>query len=149
MIFSNGVAPAGAEIGELLAEGLIGGKLVARHVVHSPGVPTQLRLQVDTCGLDPVADGADWVRVYAHVCDARGVTYPFSDDMVTFSVSGEAALLGGESIAANPLRAEAGIATALVRTTQTAGVVTVHADAPGLKEAAVQFTSRAKRGQTL
>jgi beta-galactosidase len=149
MIFSNGVAPAGAEIGELLAEGLIGGKVVARHVVHSPGVPTELRLEVDTCGVDPVADGADWVRVYAHVCDARGVTYPFSDDMVTFSVSGEGALLGGASIGANPLRAEAGIATALVRTTGSAGVVTVRAAAPGLKEAEVQFTSRARRGRAL
>jgi beta-galactosidase len=147
MIFSNGVAPAGAEIGELLAEGLIGGEVVARHVVHSPGVPTELRLEVDKCGVDPVADGSDWVRVYAHVCDTRGVTYPFSDDIVSFSVSGEGAMLGGASIGANPLRAEAGIATALVRTTGSAGVVTVHAAAPGLKEAAVQFTSRAKPGR--
>lgn len=148
MIFSNGVAPAGTEIGELLAEGLIDGKVVARHVVHSPGVPTHLRLRVDTCGMDPVADGSDWVRVYAHVCDARGATYPFSDDMVTFTVSGEGSLIGDESIAANPLRAEAGIATALVRTTQTAGTVTIHAAAPGLKEAVAQFASRRRRGRT-
>jgi hypothetical protein len=37
------------------------------------------------------------------------------DDMVTISVSGEGSFIGGETIFANPLRAEAGITTALVR----------------------------------
>ena len=145
MLFSNGVAPSGTEIGELLAEGLIGGKVVATHVVRSPGVATNVKLQIDTCGIDPVADGSDWVRVHAHVCDARGMTYPYGDEVVTFSVSGEGALIGGEKIFANPLRAEAGIATALVRTTRVAGSVTVRASSPGLGEATVQFKSKADR----
>ncbi|MGB7549254.1 MAG: glycoside hydrolase family 2 TIM barrel-domain containing protein [Terracidiphilus sp.] len=143
MLFSNGVAPTGTEIGELRAEGLIGGKVAATHLIHSPGVPDHIELQLDTCGLDPVADGADWVRVYARVCDARGTTYPYSDDMVTFSVGGQGSLIGDEKIFANPLRAEAGIATALVRTTRAAGLITVRASSPGLKEATVQFASKA------
>jgi beta-galactosidase len=141
MLFANNVAPSGTEIGELRAEGLIGGEVVATHLVHSPGEPKSIQLRLDSCGIDPVADGADWVRVYAHVCDARGTTYPYSDDMVTFSVSGEGSLIGDERIFANPVRAEAGIATALVRMTRIAGTVTLRASSPGLKEAAIQFQS--------
>jgi len=142
MLFANGVAPSGTEIGELKAEGLINGNIVATHQIYSPGEPKRIQLKLDTCGLDPVADGADWVRVYAQICDARGTTYPYADDLVTFSVKGQGSLIGGEKIAANPVRAEAGIATGLVRTTRAAGWVTVHASAPGLMEATLQFESR-------
>ena len=143
MLFGNAVSPGApwVPIGELLAEGLIGDKVVAKHLVHSPGVPQNIRLDLDVCGIDPVADGTDWVRVYAHICDARDMTYPYSDDMVTFAVEGEGALIGDERIFANPVRAEAGIATALVRMTRTPGLVTVRASSPGLKDAALEFRS--------
>jgi beta-galactosidase len=143
MLFSNGVAPSGTEIGELRAEGLIGGEVVARHLIHSPGEPKQIQLKLDACGRDPIANGADWVRVYAHICDARGTTYPYGDDWVTFSVSGQGSLIGDEKISANPVRAEAGIATGLVRTTYVAGQVSVCASSPGLKKAVLQFDSKA------
>jgi beta-galactosidase len=142
MLFSNGIAPAGTQIGELRAEGLIGGKAVAIHLLHSPGVPTSLQLIVDTCGRDPIADGADWVRVYAHVCDARGITHPFADDFVTFAVTGNGYVIGTDKILANPVRAEAGIATNLVGMTKTAGQVTIRVSAPGLKEAVAQVESK-------
>jgi beta-galactosidase len=147
MLFGNTTAPGALStpIGSLLAEGLIGGKVVATHLVHSPGEPKSMQLRVDTCGVDPVADGADWVRVYAHICDARGMTYPYANDMIAFTVSGEGALIGNAAIFANPIRAEAGIATALVRTTRVAGQVSVRATSPGLKEAEVQFESRENR----
>jgi len=143
MLFANPASPEATwePIGELLAEGLVGGKVVAEHVVRSPGVPQSLQLRLDTCGLDPIADGADWVRVYASICDAREMTYPYGDDMVTFSVSGEATLIGDERIFANPVRAEAGIATVLVRMTRAAGLVTVTASTPGLKSAVLEFRS--------
>ena len=143
MLFSDGVAPFGTAIGELRAEGLIGDKVAATHVIHSPGVPNHVELNVDACGLDPVADGSDWVRVYARICDARGTTYPYGDDMITFSVGGQGSLIGDEKRIANPVRAEAGIATGLVRTTKTAGAITVRASSPGLKEAVIQFESKA------
>lgn len=143
MLYANTAKPEweAAQIGKLLAEGLITGKVAASHIVRSPGVPAKLELHVDTCGIDPVADGADWVRVYAHVCDKRGTTYPFADDMITFSVTGEAALIGDATIYANPVRAEAGIATALVKMSKIPGRVTVRASSPGLKDATTEFTS--------
>lgn len=142
MLFSDGVAPSGTEIGELRAQGLIGGKVVTESIVRSPGVPREIRLQVDTCGRDPVADGADWVRVYAHICDARGTTYPYADDLVTYSVDGEGELIGGADINANPVRAEAGIATVLVKTSTAAGQIKVRATAPGLTPAQIHFESQ-------
>jgi beta-galactosidase len=147
MLFGNTAAPGALStpIGSLLAEGLIGGKVVATHLVHSPGEPKSIQLSVDTCGVDPVADGADWVRVVAYICDARGMTYPYADDMITFSVSGEGALIGDATIFANPVRAGAGIATALVLTTRVAGAISVRASSPGLKEAEAQFESRPNR----
>ena len=149
MQFSNGIAPPGTEIGELKAEGMIGGKVVATHIVHSPGVPSSIELKLDSCGRDPIADGSDWIRVYAHICDDRGTTHPYSNDMVTFSVSGQGSLIEDKRIFANPLRAEAGIATALVRTTKVPGPVIVHASAPGLKDATLQFDSKASHVLTL
>jgi beta-galactosidase len=144
MLFANPTTQSGITqpVGQLVAEGLIGGKVAATHTIQSPGVPTQILLQLDTCGVDPVADGADWVRLYAHICDARGTTYPFGDDMVRFSAEGEGSIIGDEKIYANPLRAEAGIATALVRTSGVAGPIIVHAASPGLKQATIQFESR-------
>jgi hypothetical protein len=78
---------------------------------------------------------------YIPFSDAREMTYPSGDDMVTFSVGGEGALIGDERIFANPVRAEAGIATALVRMTRTAGPVSVSASSPGLKGALLEFRS--------
>ena len=143
MLFANPTTQSGItqSVGELVAEGLIGGKVVATHLVRSPGVPTQIELRVDLCGVEPVANGADWVRVYAQICDARGTTHPYADDLVTFSVEGEGTIVGDEKIFANPLRAEAGIATALVQTTRVPGGVKVHATAPGLKRAMAEFQS--------
>jgi beta-galactosidase len=146
MLFANPTTQSGLAqpIGELLAEGLIGGKVVASHHIHSPGVPASIQLRVDSCGLEPVADGADWVRVYAHICDARETTHPYADDLVTFTVQGEGSLIEGAAIYANPVRAEGGIATALVRTTRVPGPITVRASASGLGEATLKFASVAQ-----
>ena len=147
MLFASGVAQPGTEIGNVKAEGLIQGAVVATHETTAPGVPAELRLVLDDCGLPIEADGADWIRVYAHVCDARGTTYPFGDDVVTFHVSGEGRLIGDERIRSNPLRAQGGIATGLVQATQRAGTISVEATAFGLKSAALQFPSRPMRSK--
>jgi beta-galactosidase len=145
MLFANPTTQSGVvpPHGQLVAEGLIGGNVVATHTVQSPGVPTEITLSLDDCGVEPIADGADWVRVYAHVCDARGTTHPYGDDMVQFFVEGEGLIVSDERIYSNPVRAEAGIATALVRTTRHAGLIAVHAGSPGLREAKIEFQSRA------
>ena len=141
MLFSTGVAAPGVEVGELKAEGLIGGKVAATHLVRSPGVPVCLELQPDWCGRALVADGADWVRVYARVTDSRGTTYPNGDSLVTFATDGPGQIVNDARIRANPIQAEAGIATALVRAGSTPGVITVRAEAFGLKPAEIRLTA--------
>ena len=142
MLFATGVAKPGTPIGNVKAEGLVGGAVVATHELNAPGVPTQLRLVLDDCGRQMVADGSDWIRLYAHICDARGITYPYGDDEVTFRISGEGSLIGDEKIRANAMRAQAGIATGLVRATTRPGSITVEATAFGLKPATLQFASQ-------
>jgi beta-galactosidase len=146
MLSSNAILPPGTELGgEIRAEGLIGGNVVASHELHSPGVPTHIELKLDDCGRELVADGSDWVRVYAHICDARGTTYPFADAMVTFTVSGEGAMINDATILANPMQAEAGIATGLLRSTTRPGTIAVRASAFGLKPAELRLQSTGVR----
>lgn len=145
MLFATGVAKPGTPIGKVRVEGLVGGTVVATHELQAPGVPSQIALVLDNCGVETVADGSDWVRVYAHICDARGTTYPYGDDEVTFKVSGEGTVIGDASLLANPVRARAGIATALIRSTTRPGAITVEAFAFGLKTAQLQFSSRPLR----
>jgi beta-galactosidase len=144
MLFGNAASTGASSksVGELRAQGLIAGNVVAEHRIQTPGAPHSIQLALDTCGIIPVADGADWLRVYAHIVDSRGMTYPYSDDYVTFTVSGEGTVINDERILANPVRAEAGIATALVQMTTTPGSVTVTATAPGLSQSEVQFQSQ-------
>jgi len=142
MLFATGIAKPGTAIGNVKAEGLVGGEVVAVHELQAPGVPTQLTLVLDGCGRDLAADGSDWVRVYAHVCDNRGTTYPYGDDQITFKVSGDGELIGGRSGVGNPVRAAAGIATALIRSTGKAGTISVEAAAFGLTTAILKISSR-------
>ena len=131
-LYMTGVAKPGTKIGQLTAEGLIGGKVVATHTVTAPGVPRKLELQADFCGRQPVADGAEWVRIYCRVVDSRGTTCPYADERIQFSVEGEGQIINDERIAANPVQAEAGIATVLVRMSTKPGPVVVRAEAFGL-----------------
>lgn len=142
MLYSTGVARPGTEVGALKAEGLIGGQVAATQTIHSPGVPTHLELQTDTMGRDLTADGADFVRVYARLCDARGTTYPYGNDLVTFTVQGPATIINDARIRANPVNAEAGIATVLVRAGTTPGAITIRAEAFGLKSSETNLESR-------
>jgi beta-galactosidase len=142
MLFATGIAKPGTAIGNVKAEGLVGGEVVVVHELQAPGVPTQLMLVQDDCGRELVADGSDWVRVYAHVCDARGTTYPYGDDQITFKVFGDGELVGGHSGVANPVRAAAGIATALIRSASKAGTISVEAAAFGLTTANLKISSR-------
>ena len=145
MLFATGVAKPGTAISSVKAEALVDGKVVAVHELNAPGVPTQITLVLDDCGRTLAADGSDWIRVYAHICDARETTYPYGNDEVAFIVKGEGSLIGDAELGVNPVRAQAGIATGLVRATTRAGMVHVTAEAFGLRSATLTFPSTAPR----
>lgn len=134
---------------EYRAEGLIGGHVAAEHSVQGPGVMRRIILEADYAGRDLVADGGDWIRVYAKVCDRRGVTHPFADDLITFTVEGEGSVIGDDRIGANPVKAEAGIATALIRSTGRPGALKVRATAFGLDAGEIVIESKAPMKSSL
>ncbi len=130
-------------------EGLIGGQVVATHEVKAPGVMRRIVLEVDRAGKELVADGGDWIRVYARICDGAGTLCPLADDLVTFSVEGEGSIIGDAAIGANPVHAEAGIATALIRSSHRPGTIRVRATAFGLKDGEATLTTQAASGPFL
>ena len=98
------------EPGELRAEARIGGKVVARHVVRTPGVPAALRLVPDTKSVAAGSGAPDRVFLRAEIMDAADTPCPQARHFVTLSSCGNATLCGPASVPA-----EAGIASFLVR----------------------------------
>ena len=81
-------------------------------IVHTPGAPVHIRLELDTLqtGIDTIK--ADLIFVRAKLLDANGTVVPTNDYKVTFSVQAQDAGLMCPAIQ----NVEAGIASALLRT---------------------------------
>jgi beta-galactosidase len=146
-MYMTGVARVEKPPVELMARGYIGNQLAATHLVHPPGGPARIALQTDFCGRELKADGSDWIRVYARVCDMRGTVCPFADDLVDFAVEGEGRVIGTGEAGTEPIRAEAGIATALIQSTGRAGPLTIKATAFGLAPGHAEIISVAPAGR--
>jgi beta-galactosidase len=116
--------------GTIKAVGLRKGSEFGIHSVTTPGPPTALRLSVDFSNKPLRADGSDIVFVYAAMVDSLGYPVMTADSTVEFSVRGNATLIGD-----NPVRAEAGIATILLRAGSNPGKVMVHASSGTMSEA--------------
>jgi beta-galactosidase len=121
--------------GQLRAEGLIGGQVVAAQIVKTPGAATALSLAFDVNNVP--ANGSETIAVYASIVDANGTMVPTaSSTNVTFSVTGPAALASPAVITS-----EAGIATGYIRVTDQPGLITVTATASGLTSGNASITS--------
>lgn len=115
------------EPGELQAVARIDGAVVAEHRVRTPGEPERLELALDLSG-KPLANGGDLVFAYARVVDAEGTVVPDADLAVEFELEGDA-----EWIGQNPIPAEAGIATILLKTGKEGGALRIRARADELE----------------
>ena len=111
--------------GTLKAEGLIGGEVVATQTVTTPVSATHISIEFDNT--DVPANGSETIFVYAFIHDRNGNLVTDSSKNVTFTVTGQAARLTPATI-----KAEAGIATAIIQVTDQPGTVTVKAIASGL-----------------
>jgi beta-galactosidase len=116
--------------GTLKAEGIKDGAMFGNHSVSTPGPVASLRLSIDVSNKPLKADGADAVFVYAMLVDSIGNQVFTADSTVRFSVRGDAILVGQ-----NPVKAEAGIATILLKAGISPGKVMVTASSAGLAEA--------------
>ena len=115
------------EPGTLRAVGYLDGQQVAETQRVTPADAAGLSLKIDESGKALAAGQKDVVFVYTSVVDENGTTVPKDSSSVSFQVEGDAELIGQ-----NPINAEAGIATILLRAGDLGGTITIMAESDGL-----------------
>jgi beta-galactosidase len=126
--------PDNFEPGELVAKGFVDGEEVVQTIRRTPGEAAKLNLWIDESGRSLEKGQNDVVFLYASVTDEKGTIVPQASNSVTFEVEGDAELVGS-----NPINAEAGIATVLLKAGDQAGTVTVKASSKGLKTTSIEI----------
>ena len=110
-----------------LAEGFMGGEVVATHKRFPARRPARLQLHVDDGGEPLQADGSDLVTIICSVEDAHGNVRRLNNERILFTVEGEGQLLGNEQNGGNPVSVSFGTAPILLRATTTPGTIRVRA----------------------
>jgi beta-galactosidase len=125
--------------GSLKAVGRNGGKPVAQEELTTAGPPAQIKLTPIVRPEGFQADGEDVALFDVEVLDAKGQRCPTDDDKVEFTVTGPAVWRGGynsgkvDSTNNLYLNTECGINRVAIRSTLTAGTITITASRSGLK----------------
>lgn len=112
----------------LVAEGIIGGRVVCRDERMPSRRSTRLRLRADEMGRQLVADGSDFLVVVCEVTDDSGHVRRLAKENIRFTVTGEGEIIDDGRINANPRAVEWGSAPILVRSTRRAGTIHIHAE---------------------
>ena len=117
----------------MVAEGIVDGKVVATEKKMPSRRSTKLRLYADWEGKPLVADGSDFIVVVAEVTDDNGNVRRLAKENIVFEVEGEGEIIGNASIHANPRPVEWGSAPVLIRSTRTPGEIKIkaHVEHPG------------------
>ncbi len=123
--------------GTIKAVGKLGNADYAVHSVTTAASPSAVRLTADFSNRHMHADGADALFVYATIVDSTGNIVYNANDTILFSVKGE-----GELIGENPVKAEAGIASLLVKATTNPGKISVKARGRGLSPAELMIETK-------
>jgi len=134
--------------GVLKAVAVEGGKPVAEAVLRTAGEPARVRLTADRVSLQ--ADGQDLSFVAVEAVDPNGQPHPNAEHQVTFRLQGPGAIVAvgnADLMSEEPYQGDRrklfhGRALVVVRTSRTAGDLTLTASAPGLKGNAVRLASR-------
>jgi len=119
------------ENGELKAIGYINGKEVATYKIRTPGEPHKIELSYDFQNMPISENTPDVVFMYAKIVDINGTVIPGAENKVTFKIISDensAKLIGG-----NPINAEAGTASILLRTESKKSSITIEATSEGIK----------------
>lgn len=111
----------------MVAEGIVDGKVVATERKMPSRRSTKLRLYADWEGKPLVADGSDFIVVVAEVTDDNGNVRRLAKENIVFTVEGEGEIIGDASIHANPRPVEWGSAPILIRSTRTPGQIKITA----------------------
>ena len=117
------------------------GKEISRYAVNTAGEPASLKLTAIQNPEGFHADGADMTLIQVEVVDKDGQRCPLDNRTIQFTLKGQAEWRGGIAQGENNhildtnLPVECGINRALIRSTSTAGKVTLTAQAKGLPTA--------------
>ena len=112
----------------MVAEGIIDGKVVCTTKRMPSRRSTKLRLYVDWENKPLVADGSDFIVVVAEVTDDSGNVRRLAKENIRFTIEGEGEIIGDQTIYANPRPVEFGSAPILVRSTRKAGKIRIKAE---------------------
>ncbi len=132
----------------IVAEGLVGGKVVARAEKRPAYRASKITLTVNDHGLPVTADGSDLVTVTARITDRAGTQKHLETEAIRFTVEGPAEIVDDGTIHVNPQITQWGEATILLRAGSEPGRVTVRAELDRRARQAypggsVSFTTRA------
>jgi len=124
------------------------GQVVARDEIATAGAARSLKLTPHTGPSGLLADGSDVAFFDVETVDAQGRRCPTDDARVDFKLDGPALWRGGynsgriHSVNNLWLNTECGINRVAIRSTPTAGVITLTATRDGLEPARVQIESK-------
>jgi beta-galactosidase len=133
--------------GTLRAVGSNGGKTLAEQTLATASTPAQIVLTPIVAPQGLMADGQDVSMIDVEVMDANGQRVPTDDARIDFTISGPGVWRGGynsgkiDSTNNLYLNTECGINRVSVRSTLSAGPITVTASRAGLKSAQVQIVA--------
>lgn len=134
--------------GKLVAVAYRNGKEVARHQIETTGEPVRLKAEADNNIWK--ADGMDLQHVQITVLDKKNRRVQTTNQDVTFTVEGNAQIVGvvngdinsDELHVASHRRLFNGSCTVILRSTKEAGPVTLTAVSPGLKPVKVKLSTK-------
>ncbi len=104
----------------------LNGKEIAKAVRKPSRRSTTLKLEVQTLGVDPVANGSDLFVVVATLSDGKTVKR-LSQEYITFTVTGQGEAVASTETQSNPIALQWGTAPLIVRTTTQPGDIKITA----------------------
>lgn len=124
------------------------GKIVLTKEIKTAGKPAKIELIADRKNIK--ADGKDLSFITARVVDAAGNIVPDADNLIQFSVKGEAEIIGTdnglqtsmESFKSNTHKAFNGLCLAVVQSKEKESNVVVTASSQGLQTASVIISTK-------
>ena len=114
--------------GTLKAVGLVDGKAIGEDVVITPQKATKLKVWLDESGKAPTAGQSDTMFLYVAAIDDNDTVNPEFSETITLSINGNAKVMNLDAV-----KAEAGIASAILQLGNTKEVISVSASSESLK----------------
>jgi beta-galactosidase len=120
--------PASYTPGTLTAVGYIKGKKVVTQSQSTPASAYKIVVKADVSNKRWTAGQKDAIFVYAYITDQNGTVIPNAANKITFTITGDAQIIGDKAVSA-----EAGIAPALIQAGNKGGSIKVTATGADLK----------------